>query len=561
MREADTREIEHLLALANSVTADIASAAPEPQPGAADPPPDDFDDDFPEAPTPAEAATSTAEIIEEAAEQSKHAGGNGQGDRDNHQDFTRPTIEEAPRSEPLTLHNEEAEIATLGAVLQDPQALRLVLAIVRPADFYLAAHQRILEAAVALSERGESPDLITLTEELRSRGALERCGGAAYVSRLTSGIPTSANVEYYARIVQEYSQKRAFDVTLHQALEENISPTTPAAEIIARVSLQLSGFMSSAVGPRMRSVGDVFAYPDPQWQIEGLFERNSLNLLSALSGMGKTLTVYEVIRSLFDGFPAFGCSAFRVKEQGPVLLVDEESPRPVLKTRLQRMKFIETMPLSILHFAGLRVDEDAGFAAIQQLIENRKPALVVFDSLIRMHSAEENSSTEMARVMRRFRLLSNMATVLLIHHSGKAEQDPRRLSRGSGDIVAAVDQELVLTRDGEELVLQSAKTRGVPLAPVRLKIISENEELGVRYLGQVDRERDQVVAAVRKAITGRALGVMEIVAELAKEGIDKSRQVVLTALGKMKGEITIGVVPGGKGKKLYSCPGVQEVSK
>ena len=216
----------------------------------------------------------------------------------------------------------------------------------------------------------------------------------------------------------------------------------------------------------MQNVGDVFAYPDPQWQIEGLLERNSLNLLSSLSGMGKTLTVYEVIRSLFDGFPAFGCSAFRIREQGPVLLVDEETPRPTMKDRLRRMKFIETMPLSILHFTGLRIDEDAGFAALQHVIENRKPSLIVFDSLIRMHSAEENSSTEMSHVMRRFRILSNMTTVLLIHHSGKAELDTRRLSRGSGDIVAAVDQELVLTRDGEELVLQSAKTRGIPLAPV-----------------------------------------------------------------------------------------------
>jgi len=105
-------------------------------------------------------------------------------------------------------HNEEAEIATLGAVLIDSEALSSVVHLVRPEDFYKGAHQRIYEAILSLFDRGQSIDLITLAEELRSRGVLEQCGGAAYVSRLTSAVPTSANVEYYARIVQAASIRR-----------------------------------------------------------------------------------------------------------------------------------------------------------------------------------------------------------------------------------------------------------------------------------------------------------------------------------------------------------------
>ncbi|HTP58459.1 MAG TPA: replicative DNA helicase, partial [Spirochaetia bacterium] len=105
-------------------------------------------------------------------------------------------------------HNEEAEIATLGAVLIDAEALSSVIHLVRPEDFYKGAHQRIFEAILSLFDRGQSIDLITLAEELRARGVLEQCGGAAYVSRLTSAVPTSANVEYYARIVQASSIRR-----------------------------------------------------------------------------------------------------------------------------------------------------------------------------------------------------------------------------------------------------------------------------------------------------------------------------------------------------------------
>jgi len=106
-------------------------------------------------------------------------------------------------------HNEEAEIATLGAVLIDAEALPAIIPLLRPEDFYRGAHQRIYEAVLALFERGQSIDLITLSDELRTRGTLELCGGGAYVSRLTSAVPTSANVEYYARIVQAGSIRRS----------------------------------------------------------------------------------------------------------------------------------------------------------------------------------------------------------------------------------------------------------------------------------------------------------------------------------------------------------------
>ena len=105
-------------------------------------------------------------------------------------------------------HNDEAEVATLGAVLMDPEALSSIIHLVRPEDFYKGAHQRIFEAVLSLFNRGQSIDLITVAEELRSRGTLEQCGGSAYVSRLTSAVPTSANVEYYARVVQASSIRR-----------------------------------------------------------------------------------------------------------------------------------------------------------------------------------------------------------------------------------------------------------------------------------------------------------------------------------------------------------------
>jgi replicative DNA helicase len=116
-------------------------------------------------------------------------------------------------------HNDDAEVATLGALLIDGEALPAILPLVRPDDFYKTAHQRIYEAILALYERGQTVDLITLSEEMRTRGILESCGGTAYIARLTSAVPSSANVEFYARIVQAASIRR----TLSRVSQEIIA--------------------------------------------------------------------------------------------------------------------------------------------------------------------------------------------------------------------------------------------------------------------------------------------------------------------------------------------------
>src|SRR6056297_3101574 len=105
-------------------------------------------------------------------------------------------------------HNEEAERATLGALLLDSENLAMVLQFLRPEDFYRNAHKNIFRAILNLYNAGEGIDLITLTEALRADNTLESCGGAGYVASVTTDVPTSANVSYYAKIVQACSLRR-----------------------------------------------------------------------------------------------------------------------------------------------------------------------------------------------------------------------------------------------------------------------------------------------------------------------------------------------------------------
>jgi replicative DNA helicase len=100
-------------------------------------------------------------------------------------------------------HNLEAERSVLGAILLRNEALNHAAEYIDAGDFFRDAHRLIFDKMVALSERGQAIDLVTLKEELARAGLLEQVGGPAYIASLVDGVPRSTNVEHYARIIKE----------------------------------------------------------------------------------------------------------------------------------------------------------------------------------------------------------------------------------------------------------------------------------------------------------------------------------------------------------------------
>src|SRR6187551_3714065 len=105
-------------------------------------------------------------------------------------------------------HNLEAERSVLGAILVHNDAFNTAVQVIESADFYRDAHRRVFEKMIALNERGQAIDFVTLKEELSRGGELEEVGGPAYIASLADGVPRATNVEYYARIVKEKSTLR-----------------------------------------------------------------------------------------------------------------------------------------------------------------------------------------------------------------------------------------------------------------------------------------------------------------------------------------------------------------
>ena len=120
----------------------------------------------------------------------------------------------------------EIEKAVLGALMIDKDAYAIVCEILRPESFYEPRNQMVYTAIRDLSMDEKPVDMLTVADQLAKTGKLEQVGGPGYIAELSSGVATSANIEYHANIIAQKSlarqlisfassiQTKAFDETI-----------------------------------------------------------------------------------------------------------------------------------------------------------------------------------------------------------------------------------------------------------------------------------------------------------------------------------------------------------
>ena len=126
----------------------------------------------------------------------------------------------------------EVEAAVLGAMLLDQEGIAAVQDIIDDTAFYRDAHRKIYNAIVALYERNEPTDLLTLTTELNKRQQLADVGGAFYLAGLVDNVSTAANIEYHAKIVFEKSMSRKLINASTQIAQRAYEATENAEDLL-----------------------------------------------------------------------------------------------------------------------------------------------------------------------------------------------------------------------------------------------------------------------------------------------------------------------------------------
>ncbi len=128
-------------------------------------------------------------------------------------------------------------------MLLDKEALLRVLDILQPEDFYRNSHRIIFESIIELFEEDQACDIVTLVAKLRQKNQLEAVGGIDYLTQLVNIVPTAANAEYYAHIVEEKSIFRSVINLCTRIIKESYDSDLDAKELLDRAQnwiLQLS---------------------------------------------------------------------------------------------------------------------------------------------------------------------------------------------------------------------------------------------------------------------------------------------------------------------------------
>ncbi len=209
----------------------------------------------------------------------------------------------------LPPQNIEAEQAVLGAIFLEPSSLTVASEILIPEDFYRASHQKIFNAMLKLNDEGKVVDLVTVTEDLAAAKLIEDTGGVSYLSELAQSVPTAANIEYYARIVEEKSLLRRLIRTATEiasdgySREDEVEALLSEAEknILAVAQRKNAGSFHSITDVLVRTydnieemhnrVGDITGIPTGFAELDRMtagFQRNDLIIVGARPSVGKT---------------------------------------------------------------------------------------------------------------------------------------------------------------------------------------------------------------------------------------------------------------------------------
>ncbi len=139
----------------------------------------------------------------------------------------------------------DVERYVLGALLLEKEAVAIALEEIDETDFYRDAHRLIFSAIVSLYKKNEAIDMITLTEELKSRKSLDEIGGAPYLAELVSQVASAANIEFHLKIIKEKALLRKLIRACTNILKEAYDTQSEAETVLSKAQQDIFDILKS----------------------------------------------------------------------------------------------------------------------------------------------------------------------------------------------------------------------------------------------------------------------------------------------------------------------------
>jgi replicative DNA helicase len=401
----------------------------------------------------------------------------------------------------LPPQNLEAETSVLGAVLLENEALNRLLEILREDDFYREAHRRIFSAILHLYEHSEPVDLITLSEVLKTRGELDSVGGVEYLNSLVNGVPTAANITYYAKIIKEKAILRKLINRATEIVSQSYSNSGDVDEFIDQAERAIFEISEDRVRPSFYPIKDLIKSSFKT--IERLYEKRQLitgvptgfqrldELTSGLQpsdliiiagrpSMGKTALALNIAHhaSVEATIPAAIFSLEMSKEQLALRMLCSEAKVDAHRLRGGFLSEADwpklTRAAGSLSEAPLFIDDTPGLSALEMRAKSRRLkiehnlGLVIVDylQLMRGRASADSREQEISDISRSLKALAKELAIPVIALSQlnrrveeRGDKRPQLSDlRESGAIEQDADVILFLYR--EEVYNKSEENRG-----------------------------------------------------------------------------------------------------
>ncbi len=345
----------------------------------------------------------------------------------------------------------EAEQAVLGAMIIDKDAIANVLEIVKPDDFYREDNREVFSAILDLFENSKPIDLVSIKEQLRLRGTLEAVGGIPFIAELSTRVPTAANVEYYAKIVEEKSILRKLihssnDISnMGYAATEDVQDIVDAAEkkifdIVQKRNVKGFTPIKNVLVDNMEKLEELYnqkgyitglsyGFTDLDMKTAGL-HNSDLILIAARPAMGKTAFALNIAQNVavHDKIPVAIFSLEMSKEQLVNRLLSCEGMIDAQKMRTGKLEDDDwgklAQAMSVLSDAPIYIDDTPGQtvmdirAKCRRLKLEKGLGLVVIDYLQLMQGPSrrggENRQQEVSDMSRALKIMAKELDVPVI---------------------------------------------------------------------------------------------------------------------------------------------------
>ncbi len=427
----------------------------------------------------------------------------------------------------------DAEMALLGSMMIEQDALERAVGIVSAEHFYKTAHQKIFTAMKTLADKDQAVDLITVTEELKRLGFLAEVGGERYLAELMSKVSTAAHVEHYAKIVYDTALVRELIKISTSTVESCYKDTEQEpSDLIDEAQSKLFTLNQKQVKQGLVSTKDMSQ--EAMEQIEKLIvnkdpikgvptgftefdtmtgglRKGDLIILAARPSQGKTAMALNIIQNALDkGFPVamfslemgrfqiyqrMVCTAAQVSLHNVSTGVFQKSRWRELSTKIQKLGeqplFIDDTPAVTITEIRMR----ARRLARELQKAGKELGLIVIDyiGLIRSGKTKvESRQQEVSEISRMLKELARTMNVPVLALSqlnrntekGRADNRPQLSDlRESGSIEQDADVVALIHREGyykwndeslrNKANLILAKQRNGPVGTIDLNWYSE----------------------------------------------------------------------------------------